>query len=171
MHFRCHHILTLLRELPFATILSFHGNRSTVSSTKSPLCLAPTGNSLEVKIFVYYSASSRLWLSIIPQGFWFVNRLFKKILCGGEISFSFYIFCVVIGCGATVIIFFGSGFSAAEGSPRWGCSYGDFLHNCSSVVSLLTKNKTNEKERVEEIFTRYNKKIYEISGKLLTLAL
>ena len=49
MPFRCYHILTLSREFPFATILSFHGNRSTVSSANFLLCLAPTGNSLEVK--------------------------------------------------------------------------------------------------------------------------
>ena len=33
MRLRCYHIFTLLRELPFAAILSFHGNRSAVSST------------------------------------------------------------------------------------------------------------------------------------------
>ena len=46
MPFRCYHILTLSREFPSATIQSFHGNRSTVSSARFRPCLAPTGNSL-----------------------------------------------------------------------------------------------------------------------------
>ena len=60
MHFRCRHIFALLREYPFAAILNFHGNRSAVSSAKLPPCLAPTGNSLKVKMFAYCSASLRL---------------------------------------------------------------------------------------------------------------
>ena len=47
MHFRCQHILALSREPPSVTTLSFHGDRSTVSSAKLPQCLTPTGISLK----------------------------------------------------------------------------------------------------------------------------
>ena len=73
MHFRCHHISTLLREFPSGTtwLLSWqplHGEFSKLSS------VSHTNRHLSVlEIFTYYSASSRLSFISISRYFIFVN--------------------------------------------------------------------------------------------------
>ena len=61
--------------------------------------------------------------------------------------------------GATLVITITDSFSvAASKSPEMGVAAMAISFIIVPVVSLLTKNKTNEKERVEEIFTCYNEK-------------
>ena len=65
---------------------------------------------------------------------------------------------VTVG-GATLVISLTSGFSAAASkSPEMGVAAMAISFVVVPVVSLLTKNKEQEKERVEEIFTCYNEK-------------
>ena len=65
--------LNSVTGVPVCRYFCFHGNRSAVSSAKRFLCLAPSGISLKVKIFAYYSASLRLFFMIIPHDFSFVK--------------------------------------------------------------------------------------------------
>ena len=59
--------------------------------------------------------------------------------------------------GATLVITITDSFSvAASKSPEMGVAAMAISFIIVPVVSLITKNKTNEKERVEEIFTCYN---------------
>ena len=59
--------------------------------------------------------------------------------------------------GATLVISLASSFSvAASKSPEMGVAAMAISSVVVPVVSLLTKNKDKEKERVEEIFTCYN---------------
>ena len=59
--------------------------------------------------------------------------------------------------GATLVISLNSGFGAAASkSPEMGVAAMAISFVIVPVVSLLTKNKDSEKERVEEIFTCYN---------------
>ncbi len=59
--------------------------------------------------------------------------------------------------GATLVISLTSGFSvAASKSPEMGVAAMAISFIIVPVVSLLTKNKEKDKERVEEIFTCYN---------------
>ena len=61
--------------------------------------------------------------------------------------------------GATLVITITDSFSvAASKSPEMGVAAMAISFIIVPVVSLITKNKTNEKERVEEIFTCYNEK-------------
>ena len=61
--------------------------------------------------------------------------------------------------GATLVITITNSFSvAASKSPEMGVAAMAISFIIVPVVSLLTKNKTNEKERVDEIFTCYNEK-------------
>ena len=65
---------------------------------------------------------------------------------------------VTVG-GATLVITITDSFSvAASKSPEMGVVAMAISFIIVPVVSLLTKNKTNEKERVEEIFTCYEEK-------------
>ena len=58
--------------------------------------------------------------------------------------------------GATLVISITDGFSvAASKSPEMGVAAMAISMVVVPVVSLLTKNKDNEKERVEELFTCY----------------
>lgn len=62
--------------------------------------------------------------------------------------------------GATLVISLTSGFKvAASKSPEMGVAAMAISFIVVPVVSLLTKNKEQEKERVEEIFSCYNEKI------------
>ncbi len=59
--------------------------------------------------------------------------------------------------GATLVISLNSGFSAAAAkSPEMGVCAMAISFIVVPVVSLITKNKEEDKERVEEIFTCYN---------------
>ena len=59
--------------------------------------------------------------------------------------------------GATLVISLTSGFSdAASKSPEMGVAAMAVSFVIVPLVSLFTKNKAGERERVEEIFTCYN---------------
>jgi len=80
MHFRCLHILTLLREFPSAPTISsqqpLHGEFSKVL----PMSHTIRHLSQRRKSFAYYSASQRLKLNhILTHKQLFVNTFLKKI--------------------------------------------------------------------------------------------
>ena len=70
--------LNSMTGVPVCRYFSFHGNHSAVSSTKLPLCLAPTGISLKVKIFAYYSASSCFIMQTFYHKVYLLSSIFLK---------------------------------------------------------------------------------------------